>query len=145
MPVILGQILGLQFFAALTWGQVGNKDGICQLPTWIQRPGNLFTSWWQVAARPARAVVGPQDKQVIRHYGPPTLLTVAQWPDVLSRFRAPKPVRAPGILPPPPAPLPPLAGLELQYGSWRKLSIKINKFGQYLVVSLPITLSLHKI
>ena len=33
---------------------------------------------------------------------PPTHLTVAQWADVLSRFRAPKPVRAPGILPPPP-------------------------------------------
>ena len=28
--------------------------------------------------RPARAVVGPQDKQVITHYGPQTLLTVAQ-------------------------------------------------------------------
>ena len=28
--------------------------------------------------RPARAVVGPQDKQVITHYGPPTLLTAAQ-------------------------------------------------------------------
>ena len=33
--------------------------------------------------KPARAVVGPQDKQVITHYGPQTLLTVAQWPDVL--------------------------------------------------------------
>ena len=28
--------------------------------------------------RPARAVVGPQDKQVITHYRPPTLLTIAQ-------------------------------------------------------------------
>ena len=39
---------------------------------------NLAKDKSKQRSRQATAMVGPQDKQVITHYGPPTLLTVAQ-------------------------------------------------------------------
>ena len=54
-----------------------------------------------MSTRPARAVVGPQDKQVITHYGPSTLLTAAQWPVVLSKFRGPQTSSGPRYFAPP--------------------------------------------
>ena len=51
----------------------------------------------------ARARVGPQDKQVITHNGPPTILTVAPMTRRFTKISGPPNQSAPQVFAPPPA------------------------------------------
>ena len=59
----------------------------------------------------ARARVGPQDKEVITHNGPPTILTVAPMTRRFTKISGPSNQSGPQVFCPPPLP-PSLAGLR---------------------------------
>ena len=67
---------------------------------------NTQTLLDRLEPRLARATVGPQDKQVITHYDPPTPLTVASMTRRFTEISGPPNQSGPQVFPPP-APLSP--------------------------------------
>ena len=79
-----------------------------------------------VLARLARASVGPQDKQVITHYRPPTILTVAPITRHFTKISGPLTSPGPRYFAPPPCPPPRRPCVLSRFGdkkSWQSTCI----------------------